>query len=100
MPIPSLALTARICSGSTPNRSTSSWRRRSGSAPGRSILLRTGMISELAIAVVMRVEGQRPERRVRLAGGAGNPRDDLLEQLGDADPFLGAHGEDLLGIHA
>jgi hypothetical protein len=48
MPIPSLA-EAKITSwGSTPSRSTSSSRRRSGSAPGRSILLSTGMISSPA----------------------------------------------------
>ena len=45
---PSFALTSRMSSGSAPIRSCTSCFRRSGSAPGRSILLRTGMISSPA----------------------------------------------------
>ena len=48
MPVPSLAETARISSRLAPIRSMISCARRSGSAPGRSILLRTGMISRPA----------------------------------------------------
>ena len=56
MPIPALADAAITSSGSTPSRSTSSSRRRSGSAPGRSILFRTGMISSPASIARKRFE--------------------------------------------
>jgi hypothetical protein len=48
MPMPALAETRRIPSASTPSRSATSCARLSGSAPGRSILLRIGMISSPA----------------------------------------------------
>ena len=47
-PVPSLAETARISSRLAPIRFMISSARRSGSAPGRSILLSTGMISSPA----------------------------------------------------
>ena len=42
-----------------------------------------------AIPVVVRVEDQRPERRVFLSPWRRHPRDDGLEQLGDSGPLLG-----------
>jgi hypothetical protein len=48
MPVPLLGRDARISSWRAPMRSMISLARRSGSAPGRSILLRTGMISSPA----------------------------------------------------
>ena len=53
-----------------------------------------------AIAVVVRIEDQRAERRVRIALGRRHALHDRLEQLGDAEPFLGAHEQDVVGVGA
>src|SRR6266478_3724230 len=54
--VPSLAEMRRISSAFAPMSSCSSCARRSGSAPGRSILLRTGMISSPASIARNRLE--------------------------------------------
>src|SRR6266550_305588 len=57
--LPSLAEMRRISSGFVPMSSCSSCARRSGSAPGRSILLSTGMISSPASIARNRLERAR-----------------------------------------
>ena len=56
IPFPSFALAMRTASGSIPRRSEISSLLRSGSAPGRSILLTTGMISRSASKARKRFE--------------------------------------------
>ena len=51
-----------------------------------------------AIAVVVRVEDERAERRLLLAPRRRNPRDDRLQQLGNAGALLGGDGQDLVPL--
>ena len=53
-----------------------------------------------AIPVVVRVEDQRAQRRVRVARRRRHARDDRLEQRVDADAFLRAHEQNVVGIGA
>jgi hypothetical protein len=53
-----------------------------------------------AILVVVRVEDERPERRLFLAARRRHPVHDRLEQGGDAGPLLGGHGQDLFPLGA
>jgi hypothetical protein len=50
------------------------------------------------VVVELRVEDQGTERRVGAARGGGDPLDDGAEDLGDAQPRLGADGEDLARV--
>ena len=53
-----------------------------------------------AVAVVVRVEDERAQRRVGVAFGGRHGLHDALEELVDAEPFLGAHEEDVVGVGA
>ena len=53
-----------------------------------------------AVAIVVRIVDQRAERRVGIAFRRRHALDDRLEQLGNADAFLGAHEQDVVGIGA
>ena len=53
-----------------------------------------------AIAVVVRVVDERAERGVHVALRRRNLLHDLFEQLGDPEPLLGAHEQDVLRIAA
>jgi hypothetical protein len=51
-----------------------------------------------AIPIVVRIEDQCTQRRIRIAARRGDSGHDRLEELRDADAFLGTHEQDVVGI--
>ncbi len=51
-----------------------------------------------AVGVVEGIEEQRPQRRLRIAAGRGQLRDDRLEELIDPDALLGRDQEGLVRV--